>query len=92
MKKLIAGLLALTMLFALCACGSKTTTEETPPAETPPTMYFCRMTNNTMMGRMDSTEADRMELQSTPVLPMKFLMAIWMVYFFWSDNTSSGRM
>ena len=35
MKKLIAGLLALTMLLALCACGSKTTTEETPPAETP---------------------------------------------------------
>ena len=35
MKKLIAGLLALTMLLALCACGSKTTTaEKTPPVET----------------------------------------------------------
>lgn len=34
MKKLIAGLLALTMLFALCACGSKTTTEETPLTQT----------------------------------------------------------
>ena len=35
MKKLIAGLLALTMLLALCACGSKTTTaENTPPVET----------------------------------------------------------
>lgn len=44
------------------------------------------------MGRMDRTDAARIELQSTPVLPMKFLMAIWIVYFFWSDKTSSGRM
>ncbi|MFQ9762254.1 MAG: hypothetical protein ACLRYE_03015 [Gemmiger formicilis] len=27
------------------------------------------------MGRMDRTDAARIELQSTPVLPMKFLMA-----------------
>ena len=40
----------------------------------------------------DRTDAARIELQSTPVLPMKFLMAIWIVYFFWSDKTSSGRM
>lgn len=38
------------------------------------------------MGRMDRTDAARIELQSTPVLPMKFLMAIWIVYFFWSDK------
>lgn len=38
MKRLLAGLLALTMLLALCACGSKTTTAgETPPVETPET-------------------------------------------------------
>ena len=35
---------------------------------------------------MDSTEAARIELQSTPRLPIKFLMAIWMVYFF--DQTA----
>lgn len=39
------------------------------------------------MGRMDRTDAARIELQSTPVLPMKFLMAIWIVYFFWSDKS-----
>lgn len=54
-----------------------------PPVVTPPMMYFCRMMNRMMMGTMESTEAARMELQSTPVLPMKFLMAIWMVYFFY---------
>lgn len=32
MKKLIVFLLALCMVFALCACGSKPT-EETSPAE-----------------------------------------------------------
>lgn len=36
MKKLLAGLFALTMLLALCACGSRTATgEKTPPVETP---------------------------------------------------------
>lgn len=36
MKKLLAGLLALTMQLALCACSSKTATgEKTPPVETP---------------------------------------------------------
>lgn len=37
MKKLFATLLALTMLLALCACGSTTTAGETPPVETPAT-------------------------------------------------------
>ena len=48
----------------------------------PPMIYFCRKIKITMTGRMDSTEAARIELQSTPRLPIKFLMAIWMVYFF----------
>ena len=44
----------------------------------PPMIYFCRKIKITMTGRMDSTEAARIELQSTPRLPIKFLMAIWM--------------
>lgn len=35
MQRRRAGFLALAMLLALCACGSKTAAEETPPVETP---------------------------------------------------------